>query len=116
MKLTYYDIIKGPVISEKAYKLNRTQNQLVLWVHIDANRPMIKQAIEKLFDVKVDDVRTVIHKKSQNKASQKKYDASSKIEKKKKAYITLAEGHRLNFFDQAGTGHAEESKPSKADS
>lgn len=117
MKLTAYDIIKpGPKISNKAYDLNRKKNQLVLQVHIDANKPMIKSAIEKLFNVKVKDVRTLIQKKSKKRAMQKRFDASPKIARTKIAYVTLAEGYSLNLFDQAGTAQGEELKTAKADS
>jgi large subunit ribosomal protein L23 len=115
MKLTAYDIIrKGPKRSDKAYLLNRHKNQLVLHVHKDANKPMIKDAIEKLFNVKVEKVRTLIQKKSKKRAMQKRYDASPKIEKEKIAYITLAQGYSLNLFDQAGGPQAVESKQAKA--
>lgn len=117
MKLTAYDIIKpGPKISDKAYKLNRQKNQLVLQVHIDANKPMIKNAIEKLFNVKVKDVRTLIQKKSKKRAVQKRFDASQRIARKKIAYVTLAEGYSLNLFDQVGATQGEEMKTAKADS
>ncbi len=115
MKLTRYDIIKGPLISDKAYKLNRVKNQLVLRVHIAANKPMIKEAIEKLFKVKVKEIRTLIRKKSKTRATQKRYDASAKIKKEKVAYVTLAKGHSLNLFDQAGAPQIEESKQAKAE-
>jgi large subunit ribosomal protein L23 len=115
MKLTYYDIIKGPVISDKAYKLNRNKDRFILRVHKDANKPMIKEAIEKLFNVKVDTVRTLIRKKSKQRATQMRYDASPKIEEAKVAYITLAEGYSLNLFDQAGASQVEESKHAKTE-
>ncbi len=102
MKLTNYDIIKGPIISDKAHKLNQSNSQLVLRVHLKANKPLIKGAIEKLFNVKVKDVRTLIRKKSKLRVAQKRYNARPSIEKSKIAYVTLAEGYSLNLFDQAG--------------
>src|SRR5579872_6780139 len=103
MELNIYDIIQGPLISDKAYKLNRTLNQLVLRVHLKANKPVIKDAIEKLFNVKVKEIRTMIRKKSSAKSAQRKYNATQKITKKKIAYVTLADWYSLNLFDQAGT-------------
>lgn len=100
-ELTYYDIIKGPVISDKAYKLNQVRDQLVLRVHPDANKSMIRDAIEKLFNVKVKDIRTLIRKKSQSRSSTRRYNATPRISKRKIAYVTLAEGYSLNLFDQA---------------
>ena len=100
-ELTRYDIIKGPIISDKAYKLNRTREQLVLRVHPQANKPVIKDAIEKLFNVKVKDVRTLIRKKSKTRAASKRYNATPRISKDKVAYVTLKEGYSLNLFGQA---------------
>ncbi len=115
IKLTWYDVIKGPVISDKAYKLNQKSNQLVLQVHPFANKPQIKDAIEKLFNVKVKEVRTLIRKKSSLRATQKKYNALPGIKKNKVAYVTLAEGYTLNLFDQAGASQSQELQQTKAD-
>lgn len=111
-KLTHYDVIQGPVISDKAYKLNQQQKQLVLQVHPHANKPMIKDAIEKLFNVKVKDIRTLLKKKSTGRATQKRYNASPSIKRKKVAYVTLAEGYSLNLFEQATAAQTEETKQS----
>ncbi len=111
IRLTNYDIIKGPLISDKAYKLNKKKNQLVLRVHPDANKPSIKKAIEKLFNVKVQDVRTLVRKKSKSLSTAKRYNATPVIKKSKIAYVTLAEGYSLNLFEQAsGVAPVEEKK------
>jgi|SRR5579872_3840284 large subunit ribosomal protein L23 len=107
-QLTRYDIIKGPVISDKAYKLNRTREQLVLRVHRDANKPVIKDAIEKLFNVKVKEVRTLIRKKSKVRAASKRYSSTPHMSEDKVAYVTLAEGYSLNLFGQATNVPAQE--------
>ncbi|MGB8468229.1 MAG: 50S ribosomal protein L23 [Candidatus Babeliales bacterium] len=62
MELTAFDIIQGTVGTEKANYLLRNHGQLVLYVHPQANKPMIKQAVEKLFNVKVSDVRVSVRK------------------------------------------------------
>jgi large subunit ribosomal protein L23 len=102
MELTIYDIVKGPVVSDKAYKLNKKLNRLVLKVHIDANKTVIKQAIEKLFNVKVEKVATSIRKFTTARSASRRYNARPSIRKEKIAYISLAEGHALNLFEQAG--------------
>ena len=102
LKLTIYDIIKGPIVSDKAYKLNKLNNQLMLEVHIDATRPMIKQALEQLFNVKVKNVRTAIAKYTAGGLNRKKKVAHPKIKRMKKAFITLADGYVLDFFEQVG--------------
>ncbi len=113
MELTVYDIIKGPVISDKAYKLNKTEGQLVLEVHLDATRPMIKSAIEKLFDVKIKTVRTHIIKYAVGGTMQRKRLARPKIKKEKRAMVTLAEGYSLNLFEQAESAAASSESATK---
>lgn len=115
MKLTNYDIIKGPIISDKAHKLNQSKDKLALWVHPKANKPLIKEAIEKLFQVKVKNVRTLIRKTSKLRTTQKRYDATPSIQKNKIAYVTLAEGYSLNLFDQAGAPSVEGAKQTKTE-
>jgi large subunit ribosomal protein L23 len=105
MELNIYDIIKGPLVSDKAYKLNRTQNQLVLEVHVDSNKALIKEALEKLFDVKVDQVRTSIRKHANNRVASRRFKARPTMHKRKIAYVTLQEGHSiasLNLSEQVG--------------
>lgn len=99
MDLSIYDIIVGPVISDKAYKLNKQFKKLALKVHPAANKPMIKEAIEKLFSVKVDKV-SIIVRKGKNKKARGRAITGKLI---KKAVITLADGYSLDFLDQGGT-------------
>lgn len=106
MELTIYDIIKGPRISDKAYKLNKDNSQLVLEVHVDATKPQVRNALEKLFNVKVDTVRTNIRKYRKTRGFNKKNVGRPSMTKMKIAYVTLAEGHSLNLFEQAGAHQA----------
>lgn len=99
MDLSIYDIIVGPVISDKAYKLNKQYKKLALKVHPAANKPMIKEALEKLFSVKVEKVSVVV-RKGKNKRVRGKA-VTGKLEKK--AIITLADGYSLDLLDQGGT-------------
>jgi large subunit ribosomal protein L23 len=55
-----YGIIRRPVITEKGQQIKELQRTLVFEVAIDANKREIKQAVETIFGVKVDRVRTVI--------------------------------------------------------
>ena len=100
MDLTIYDVILGPVITEKAYELNRELKQLVLKVHPHANKPMITEALEKLFDVKVKKVNVTIRKGKNKKVGRRPVQGALV----KKAYVTLAEGYSLDLLDQAGNG------------
>ena len=101
MDLTIYDIVRGPVITDKAYKLNNKQKQLVVEVHMHANKPLIAEALEKLFNVKVDKVRTII-RKGKNKLTNKRIKITGKS--LKKAIVTLKEGYSIDSFGPGGGG------------
>ena len=57
----HYDIIRSPHITEKATLLN-VEGQYVFDVAIDAEKPQIKEAIEALYKVEVEKVRTIVRK------------------------------------------------------
>lgn len=56
-----YKVIKRPIITEKTTNLKK-HNKYVFEVDINANKSQIKQAVEKLFNVDVEEVRTIIIK------------------------------------------------------
>lgn len=98
MDLNIYQVILGPVISDKAYRLNRNLNKLVLKVHPKANKPMVAEALEKLFNVKVEKVSIVVRKGKQRQV--KRMTVTGALTKK--AIVTLAAGYSLDLLDQAG--------------
>lgn len=55
----YRDIIKEPIVTEKTADLAQNHNTIVFSVDPKANKTQIKQAVEKVFDVKVESVNTV---------------------------------------------------------
>ena len=57
-----YKIIKHPLSTEKSIRLMESQNKLVFAVDIDADKKMIKKAVEEMFKVKVEDVNVYIQK------------------------------------------------------
>ena len=63
-----YKVIKKPLISEKDFELIEKENKLVLWVDLRATKKQIKEAIEILYNVKVDKVNTLITFKGTKKA------------------------------------------------
>lgn len=99
MDLTIYDIIKGPVITDKAFKLNKNLKKLVIRVHTAANKPLIKEALEKLFNVKIDKISIIVRKGK--KTSFKRIISQKPTEKK--AIVTLKEGYAIDIFDQSQT-------------
>jgi large subunit ribosomal protein L23 len=87
----HYDVIRSPVITEKA-TLASEKNQVVFKVARAATKPQIKEAVEKLFDVKVKAVNTLI-RKGKVKAFRGSIGEQSDV---KKAIVTLEEGHRID--------------------
>jgi large subunit ribosomal protein L23 len=87
----HYDIIRSPVITEKA-TLASEHNKVVFKVASNATKPQIKAAVEKLFDVKVTGVNTLV---TQGKIKMFKGRPGQRSDVKK-AIVTLAEGHRID--------------------
>ncbi len=86
-------LILAPIVSEKSTRALEVGNQVVFKVLKDAAKPEIKIAVEKLFNVKVLDVQT-LNVKGKNKGGQKSPGRRSDW---KKAYVTLAERHTIDF-------------------
>src|SRR5687767_8303932 len=92
-----HSIILGPVVSEKSNRVNETQNQVVFRVLRDARKPEIKTAVEQLFSVKVEGVRTLnVRGKTKGGLGGRKAGRRSDW---KKAYVTLAEGNQIDFMN-----------------
>lgn len=90
-KAEHYDVIRKPIITEKATMASEN-NAVVFEVHIDANKPMIKEAVEGLFGVKVKAVNTSI-----TKGKSKRFRGQLGRRKDvKKAYVTLEEGNTID--------------------
>ncbi|GJE16349.1 50S ribosomal protein L23 [Methylobacterium sp. Leaf469] len=87
----HYDIIVSPVITEKATNLTE-QNKVVFRVAPKATKPQIKEAVEKLFDVKVTGVNTLVTK-GKKKIFRGLRGQRSDV---KKAIVTLAEGETID--------------------
>jgi large subunit ribosomal protein L23 len=91
------DVIKGPIITEKGTLVNELGNQVVFRVDPRANKVEIRQAVERLFKVKVEKVRTG---RLLGKTRRVGKSMGSRSDWKK-AYVTLAEGGRIDFFEGA---------------
>ena len=91
MKLDAYDVILAPVITEKA-TLASESNQIVFDVARSATKLDIKQAVEKLFNVKVKAVNTLVRK------GKRKVFKGVRGQQKtvKKAFVTLEDGHSID--------------------
>ena len=93
----YGEIIRPPLITEKGTLVNELGDQFLFRVHLNANKVEIRQAIEGFFKVKVLKVRTSRllgkHRRVGRMMGQRPAW--------KKAYVTLAEGQRIDFFEGA---------------
>ena len=87
----HYDLILSPIITEKATNASE-RNQVMFRVAPHATKPQIKEAVEKLFDVKVKSVNTLV-RKGKHKAFRGRLGEQSDV---KKAIVTLEEGHRID--------------------
>ncbi|MEG9862375.1 MAG: 50S ribosomal protein L23 [Parvularculales bacterium] len=86
-----YDVIVRPVITEKATLLSE-HNQIVFRVRPDATKPMVREAVEKLFNVKVASVNMI-----RRKGKVKRFrGVIGRQVSEKKAVVTLQEGHSLD--------------------
>ena len=87
----HYDVIVSPVITEKATMLSE-HNKVVFEVAKTATKPQIKAAVEKLFDVKVKSVNTLVTE-GKMKVFRGRLGQRSDV---KKAVVTLEEGHSID--------------------
>lgn len=86
-----YEIIRSPVITEKATQIS-SLGQVTFRVPLDASKPEIKAAVEKLFNVKVEAVNTLI-RKGKFKRFRGRPGRQSDV---KKAIVTLASGQAID--------------------
>ncbi len=89
---TMYQIIRSPVITEKATSLTE-RNQIVFRVSLEATKPEIKKAVETLFGVKVIGVNTLVQK-GKTKRFKGRPGVRSDV---KKAYVQLAEDQSIDL-------------------
>lgn len=86
-----YDVIVSPVITEKSTVASE-HNQVVFKVARDANKKDIKEAVERLFEVKVKAVNTLV-RKGKIKGFRGRMGRQSDF---KRAIVTLEEGHSVD--------------------
>ena len=87
----HYDVILSPVITEKA-TMGSEFNKVTFKVARNATKPQIKEAVEKLFDVKVKNVNTLIRKGKVRVFKGR----PGELQNTKRAVVTLEEGHRID--------------------
>ena len=89
----YRDTIKAPIVTEKSAKLAQEGNTITFSVDTKANKTEIKQAVEKLFNVKVESVNTVNVRPKRKRVGR----YVGKTNKVKKAIVKLSEGSSIEL-------------------
>jgi large subunit ribosomal protein L23 len=87
-------ILIAPIVSEKSTRLADENRQFAFKVVPDASKPEVRKAVELMFDVKVEAVQMANVRGKVKRFGQK----MGKRSDWKKAYVTLAEGHDINFM------------------
>ncbi len=90
---TLRDVIKAPIITEKTAALNENGNVITFSVDPKANKTEIKQAVEKIFDVKVESVNTINVKPKKRRVGR----YTGLTNRKKKAIVKLKEGSSIEL-------------------
>jgi large subunit ribosomal protein L23 len=92
--MTVYEVIRRPLVTEKGVDKKDNERTLVFEVAAGANKTQVKQAVEKLFKVKVDEVRTATFEgKMRRRGKFMGYRSDWK-----KAYVRLKEGQKTPDF------------------
>ena len=89
----YRNVIKAPIITEKSATLRENGNIVVFSVDPKANKVQIKQAVEKIFDVKVESVNTINVKPRKKRVGR----YAGLTNRKKKAIVKLKEGSSIEL-------------------
>ncbi len=89
----YRDVIKAPIVTEKSADLAQNKNTITFSVACDANKTQIKQAVEKIFNVKVESVNTINVKPKKKRVGR----YVGKTNKVKKAIVKLKEGSSIEL-------------------
>ena len=90
-----HEIIRRPLITEKGTMLKEMGSQYLFEVDSRSSKFQIKQAVEKLFNVKVKDVHTVNVRGKLKRVGRNVGQRSNW----KKAYVTLQQGAKIEFFE-----------------
>ena len=98
--MSYEQIIRRPIaLTEKANLLREKGNQVVFEVARDANKVQIREAVQKLFNVSVTAVNTLVMRGKDRRMGR----GYARTQNWKKAIVTLKEGDSIDFFAETST-------------
>ena len=92
--MTIYDVLVRPLVTEKGVMKKDNERTLCFEIHAEANKTQVKAAVEKLFKVKVQEVRTATF---EGKLRRRGRFAGYRSDWKK-AYVKLKEGEKVPEF------------------
>jgi large subunit ribosomal protein L23 len=90
------DVVIEPIVSEKSYALLE-QNVYTFKVHPEASKPEISDAVESIFNVRVVKVNT-LNREGKRRRNRRSWTYGKRSDMKR-AYVTLAEGDRIELFE-----------------
>ncbi|HOH08718.1 MAG TPA: 50S ribosomal protein L23 [bacterium] len=102
MKIERLILVK-PILTEKMLKMQETAGKYAFVVDRGANKIEIKRAVEKKFEVTVDEVSTVVVKGKAKRMNTRRGMTSGKRADWKKAIVTLRSGDKIDFFEGTKT-------------
>lgn len=97
MEINLYDVLRRPIISEKATMLGEELNQYTFEVDMRANKIQIRDAVDLMFYVNVERVNTMIMPPKRGRRGRRIYIRKKKW---KKAIVTIRDGQTIPLFDQ----------------
>ena len=96
--MNVYDVIRRPLITEKGHGKRESERTLTFEVHPDANKIEIKQAVEAMYNVTIEDVNTLIVAPKQKSRSTKAGIIKGSTSAYKKAIVTVKQGEQIDFY------------------
>lgn len=90
------DVLKKPVLTEKSLMLQQTENKYTFDVDLTANKIEVKQAVEAMFDVKVESVN-IMNVRPKTKRMGRYV---GKTNKRRKAIVKLKDGYEIDLFGE----------------
>ena len=90
------DVLKKPVLTEKSLILLQEENKYTFDVDVNANKIEIRNAVEKMFNVKVESVNVMNVRPKTKRVCR----YTGKTNRRRKAIVKLAEGHKIDLFGE----------------
>lgn len=93
--MNIYDVIQHPVLSEKSM-WSEEEGQYIFKVHLKANKHQIREAVQSIYGVSVEEVRTMVMPAKTRRRGNRVFIRNPKW---KKAVVSVAEGDSINLYD-----------------